>query len=163
MGANWGLTAPLSQKQTTVWLLMRRGLSAAAIAQRLKTTRQFVNQTKLAAEAKLSATLLDVAQANHIQVTRLDTKEGILLGYHPGIGRKAIITYSTKYGIKVWYWHDNPEEVTDQEFLNQTRAYLLDIAKERHLEVKETKSTHPGRLAQAVFSELIPELKARED
>lgn len=160
MGANWKLDSPLSEKQRTVWSLLSTGLSAAAIAAKLNTTRQFVNQTKLAAEAKLSTTLIDVAQANHIQVARLDSKGGILLGYHPGIKRKAIITYSTKHGIKVWYWHDNPEEVTDKEFLKQTRTYLIDIARERHLKVEEGKGMHPAKLAQLIFSELIPELKA---
>jgi DNA-binding CsgD family transcriptional regulator len=160
MGASWNLTSPLSQQQRTVWSLLSKGLPVAVIADRLKTTRQFVNQTKLAAEAKLSATLLDVAQANHIHVTMLRSKEGILLGYHPGLKRKVIITYSTKYGIKVWYWYDDPEEVTDQEFLRQTRAYLLDIADERGVDVKEAKKMHPAQLAHRLFSELIPELKA---
>ena len=81
----------ISQKQKTVWSLISKGLSAAAIADKLKTTRQFVNQTKLAAEAKLSTTLLDVAQANDLQVTKLYPKEGILIGYHP-----ALITYPMK-------------------------------------------------------------------
>ena len=123
------LATPLSQKQKTVWSLLTMGLSAAAIAKKLHTTRQFVNQTKLAAEAKLSTTLLDVAQANDLQVMKLYPKAGILLGFHPALKRKAVLTYSTNYGIKVWYWHDNPEEVTDKAFLNQTRQYLMDIAK----------------------------------
>jgi DNA-binding CsgD family transcriptional regulator len=160
MGASWNLTAPLSQKQKTVWSLVSKGLPVVAIADRLKTTRQFVNQTKLAAEAKLSTTLLDVAQANHIQVTKLRPREGVLLGYHPGLKRRAIITYSTKHGIKVWYWYNNPDEVTDQEFLNQTRACLLDIANERGVVVKDAKTMHPAKLAHQLFSELIPELKA---
>jgi DNA-binding CsgD family transcriptional regulator len=67
MGGNWKLSSPLSQQQTTVWSLISKGQSAASIAEKLKTTRQFVNQTKLAAEAKLSTTLLDVAQANHLK------------------------------------------------------------------------------------------------
>lgn len=160
MGTSWNLSSPLSQQQRTVWSLVSKGVSVVAIADRLKTTRQFVNQTKLAAEARLSATLLDVAQANHIHVTQLRPKEGVLLGYHPGLKRKTIITYSTKHGIKVWYWYDNPEEVTDQEFLRQTRGYLLDIARERHLEVKGAEKMHPAKLAHFVFTELIPELKA---
>ena len=160
MGASLNLASPLSQKQKTVWSLISKGLPVITIADRLKTTRQFVNQTKLAAEAKLSATLLDVAQANHIHVTKLHIKEGLLLGYHPGLKRKAIITYSTKHGIKVWYWYDNPEEVTDREFLSQTRTYLLDIAEERGVEVKDAKTMHPAKLAHLLFSELIPEVKA---
>ena len=160
MGTSWNLSSPLSQKQKTIWSLVSKGQPVAAIAERLKTTRQFVNQTKLAAEAKLSTTLLDVAQANHIHVTKLHPKEGILLGFHPGLKQRAIITYSMKHGIKVWYWYDNPEDVTDQEFLTQTRSYLLDIADERGVEVKHAKTMHPARLAHLLFSELIPELKA---
>ena len=120
------LGVALSQKQKTIWSLLNKGLSIVAIAEKLNTTRQFVNQTKLATEAKLSTTLLDVAQANDLQVTKLYPKDGILLAYHPALKRKAIITYSTNYGIKVWYWHDNPEEeVTDPAFLNQIKQYLL--------------------------------------
>jgi len=153
------LASPLSQKQKTVWSLITKGLSAVTIAQKLNTTRQFVNQTKLAAEAKLSTTLLDVAQANDLQVTKLYPKEGILLGYHPALKRKAILTYSTNYGIKVWYWHDKPEEITNEEFLKQTRTYLLDIAKERGIEIENATEIHPAKLAHLIFSKLIPELK----
>jgi len=157
---NSTLAAPLSQKQKTVWSLITKGLSAAAIADKLNTTRQFVNQTKLAAEAKLSTTLLDVAQANDLQITKLYPKEGILLGYHPALKRKAIVTYSTNYGIKVWYWHDNPEEVTNQEFLRQTREYLLDLAKERGIEVEDAAEMHPAKLASIIFSKLVPEVES---
>jgi transcriptional regulator len=153
------LASPLTHKQKTVWSLISKGLSTSKIAERLNTTRQFVNQTKLSAEAKLSTTLLDVVQANDLQIVRLYSKEGMLLGYHPALKRKAILTYSTNYGIKVWYWHDNPEEVTDQTFLNQTRRYLIDIAKEKGIEVEGAEAIHPAKLAHLIFSKLIPELK----
>jgi DNA-binding CsgD family transcriptional regulator len=154
------LSAPLSQQQKTVWQLLSKGLSITAIAEKLNTTRQFINQTKLQAEAKLSTTLLEVAQTNDLQITRLNAKEAILLGYHPALKRKAIVTYTTSHGIKVWYWHDNPEEVTDPAFLNQTRQYLIDIAKERGLNVEGMEKLHPAKLAHKVFCQLIPELKA---
>jgi len=153
------LASPLTQKQKLVWSLLSRGLSAATIANKLNTTRQFINQTKLATEAKLSTTLLDVAQANDLQITKLYPKNGILLGYHPALKRKAILTYSTNYGIKVWYWHDKPEEITNEEFLKQTRTYLLDISKERGIEIEDCESIHPAKLAHIIFTKLIPELK----
>jgi DNA-binding CsgD family transcriptional regulator len=159
MRASCTLASPLSQKQKTVWSLLSKGFSAVAIAEKLNTTRQFINQTKLSAEARLSTTLLDVAQANDLQITKLYPKEGILLGYHPALKRKAILTYSTNYGIKVWYWHDNPEEVTDTTFLNQTKRYLIDIAKERGIEIEGAEQIHPAKLAHQIFSKLIPELK----
>ena len=159
MTPNCSVSSPLSQSQKTVWSLISKGFSVSKIADKLSTTRQYVNQTRLTAEAKLSTTLLEVAQVNDLQVTRLYPKQAILLGYHPALKRKAIITYTTSHGLKVWYWHDNPEEVTDQTFLNQTRQYLIDIAKERGIEVKEAEKMHPAKLAHLIFSELIPELK----
>jgi len=86
-------------------------------------------------------------------------RKGVLLGYHPALKRKAILTYSTNFGIKVWYWHDKPEEVTDQAFLNQTRQYLLDIANERGVEIENAENIHPAKLAHLIFTKLIPELK----
>ncbi len=160
MRSNCSLSSPLSHKQKTVWSLLGKGFSVSDIADKLKTSRQFVNQTRLTAEAKLSTTLLEVAQANDLQVTRLYPKEAILLGYHPALKRKAVVTYSSNHGIKVWYWHDNPEEVTNQEFLRQTREYLLDLAKERGMEVENAGEMHPAKLASIIFSKLVPEVES---
>jgi len=156
---SYTLASPLTQKQKTVWTLLNKGLTITTIANKLNTTRQFVNQTKLSAEAKLSTTLIDVAQANDLQITKLYPKNGILLAYHPILKRKAILTYNTNHGIKVWYWHDNPEEVTDTHFLNQTQQYLIDIAQERNIDIEVTDKIHPSKLAHYIFSKLIPELK----
>lgn len=154
------INMPLSSNQMAIWSLLTKGFSVTAIADKLNTTRQYVNQTRLIAEAKLSTTLLEVARTNDLQVTRLYPKQAILLGYHPALKRKAIITYTTSHGLKVWYWHENPEEVTDQAFLNQTRTYLIDIAKERGVEIPALERIHPAKLAHIIFCQLIPELKA---
>ena len=159
MCPNFSLASPLSLKQKTVWSLILEGISVSAIATKLKTTRQYINQTRLTAEAKLSTTLLDVAGANDLQVTKLYPKKAILLGYHPALKRKAIVTYSTSHGIKVWYWHDNPEEITNENFLRQTRKYLLDIAKEQNITLEDTTNIHPAKLAHIIFSKLVPEVK----
>jgi hypothetical protein len=156
---NCSLSAPLSQSQKDIWQLISTGLSVTKIAQKLKTTRQYVNQTRLTAQTKLSTTLLEVASVNDLQVTNLYPQQAILLGYHPALKRKAIITYTTSHGIKVWYWHDNPQEVTDTAFLNQTRQYLMEIAKERGIQIADADSIHPAKLAHMIFTKLIPELK----
>ena len=152
MSPHCSVSSPLSQSQKAVWSLISTGLSVTKIADKLKTTRQYVNQTRLMAEAKLSTTLLEVAQVNDLQVTKLYPKQAILLGYHPALKRKAIITYTTSHGLKVWYWHDNPEEVTDTAFLNQTRQYLIDIAKERGIQIEDAEKMHPAKLAHFIFS-----------
>ena len=158
MSFRFSLASPLSQKQKTVWSLIREGFSTSAIATKLNTTRQYINQTRLTAEAKLSTTLLDVAEANDLQVIKLYPKKAIFLGYHPGLKRKAIITYTTSHGIKVWYWHNNPEEITNENFLSQTRKYILEIAKEQGIEL-DAIGVHPAKLAHALFSKLVPEVK----
>ena len=152
-------SSPLSSKQKIIWKLTREGYSVSAISDKMKTTRQYINQTKLTAEAKLSSTLLDVAGTNGIQVTKMYPKKAILLGYHPGLQKKAIITYTTTHGIKVWYWHNNPEEISDEHFLNQTRKYLLDIAKEQGIKLDNIEETHPAKLAHVLFRKLVPELR----
>ncbi|PVX23362.1 MAG: hypothetical protein CW691_10855 [Candidatus Bathyarchaeum sp.] len=159
MCPNFSLASPLSLKQKTVWALLHEGFSVSAIANKLSTTRQYINQTRLTAEAKLSATLLDVAGANDLQVTKLYPKKAILLGYHPALKRKAIITYTTSHGIKIWYWHDNPEEITNKNFLQQTRNYLLDIAKEQDIDLEDTSKIHPAKLAHIIFGKLVPDVK----
>jgi hypothetical protein len=153
------LTMPLTQQQNTIWKLLSQGLSVQTIANKLQTTRQYVNQTRLTTEAKLTSTLLGVAETNDLQVTKLDPRQGILLGYHPALNRKVIVTYSTNYGIKVWYWNDHPEEVKNKEFLKQTQRYLLDIAQERGIEVGNSQTIHPAKLADVIFSKLLPEIK----
>lgn len=158
MSTTYPYSSPLSPKQKTVWSLIRKGFSVSAIAIKLKTTRQYINQTRLTAEAKLSSTLLDVAGTNDIQVTKVYPKRAILLGYHPGLKRKVIITYTTSHGIKVWYWHDKPEEIKNENFLKQTRKYVLDIAKEQGIEL-DTTEKHPAKLAHILFRKLLPEVR----
>ena len=153
------LTTPLTQQQKTIWKLLSQGLSVSTIANKLKTTRQYVNQTRLTTEAKLSSALIGMAQASDLQITVLHPNQGILLGYHPELNRKAIITYSTNYGIKVWYWNDHPEEAKNTEFLKQTEKYLLDLAAERGIDVETSQPLHPAKLADIIFSKLLPELK----
>jgi hypothetical protein len=155
------VSAPLSQSQKTIWALLGTGLTVTTIAEKLKTTRQYVNQTRLTTQTKLATTLLEVAVVNDLQVTKLNPQQAILLGYHPGLKKKAIVTYTTSHGLKVWYWHDQPEEVTDTTFLNQTRQYLIDIARERGIEIEGWEKIHPAKLAHMVFSKLIPELTSQ--
>jgi hypothetical protein len=159
MGTSCSFSSPLSEKQKIVWSLVLSGFSVSAIAKKMKTTRQYVNQTRLTAVAKLSSTLLEVARVNDLHVRSIYPKVGLLVGFHPALKRKAVITYNSTHGVRVWFWYDNPEEVQNEEFLRQTREYLLALAEERGLDVKDSAEVHPGRLAHEVFSQLAPELK----
>jgi len=104
--------------------------------------------------------LIDAARASNIQMKGVLPEADILWGYNPGIKREAIITYTTKHGIKVWYWYDKPEEIDDDEFLKETRDYLISLTEERCLELtQEEKDLHPAKLANLIFSRLVPGAK----
>ena len=152
--------SPLSPKQKVVWSMINNGLSTSEVAERLNSTIQYVYQTKRNAEAKLSRALMEAAESNSIKIRRLSVDKGILLGYHPGLNLEAVVTYTSQKGIKVWYWYEDPEEVTDDAFLSETREYLLSLADERHLDITEKqRGEHPARLANMIFSRLIPEVR----
>jgi len=135
---------------------LNEGFSTSEVAERLKTSLQYVHQTKRAAEAKLLMALMDAAKASNIQIKEVLPEAGLLWGYNPGIKQDAIITYTTKHGIKVWYWYDKPEEIKDDEFLRETKDYLISLAEERRIELKEEeKEMHPAKLATVIFDKLV--------
>jgi len=130
------------------------------IAKELGTSRQFVHQTLNAADAKVSGLLTEAARANRIEVQAMDIRNGVLTGYHRGLEKQAVISYSAKHGVQVWYWYENPGACQACELTQQCRDYLLDEAEERGIALtREEKRLPPDRLAHLVFSRLIPSVK----
>ncbi len=154
------LSSPLAPRQEFVWSLRRKGFEPVEIARELKTSRQFVHQTLHAADAKVSRLLREAAQANRIEMRVLDVKNGVLAGYHRGLGKQVVISYSAKHGVQVWYWYEKPTACADCELTQQCREYLLDEAEERGMPLTaEEKGLAPAQIARVVFSRLIPGLK----
>jgi hypothetical protein len=145
--------------QQKVWRLLTKGFTMADIAKQLNTSPQYVHQTRRNAESKLTRAIMETAEANNIQITKIRPREGLLYGYHPALDQHAFVSYSTKGGIKIWYWHDQPETITDEAFLGHIRTYLLDLAEERSLILTdEDKQLHPAKLANKIFRHLMPEV-----
>jgi hypothetical protein len=152
---------PLTPKQRAIWGMLRLGLSANDIAERLESSRQYVHQVSLIAEAKISKTLLAVAQTAQLQIRRMDAPNGILLAYDPARQAQVIITYTTKNGVRIWDWHSRIEDIQDVSHMAEVRAYLLNEAEERGLPLTaKEKELHPAKLAQLIFSRLVPGLTA---
>lgn len=150
----------LAPRQKIVWSLRRSGLEPVEIAKKLNASRQFVHQTLNAADAKLSGLLTEEARASRIEIQHLDVKSGILVGYHRGLGTRAVISYSGEHGVQVWYWHENAEACKACELLHQCKSYLLDEARERGIPLAPNEMEMlPAKLAHVVFSRLIPGLR----
>ncbi len=158
MGNLLGLT-PL---QSRVWSLRgAKGVSVSETAKKLDTFKQNVHQTFLMAKSTVSKALLEVAEANRLEVRKVDAERGILWGYQRWLGCEVVVTYSTRLGVKVWYWNDKAEKVLDKTVLDEARTYLLDLAEERGILVNAEESKHhPAKLAKSVFSQLVPEVFA---
>lgn len=153
-------TYPLTARQGHTWALFQDGLSAAEIARRIKKSRQYVHQTLHTAETKIARSLLDTAGRNGLEIRAVRPERGILLGYHPFLRKNVVITYTTRNGIRVWYWYENPADVKDERLLSEARAYLLDEADERAIKVTaEQRKLHPAKLARIIFRELLPEVR----
>ena len=131
------VNSPLSARQNQIWSMLSSGLTVREIAKKLKKTFQYVNQTKQTAEARLSNALIRVGETNNLQIKRVLPKQGILWGYHPGLGMDTFVTYTSKQGMRVWYWYDNPDEVSDDRFLQETKMYLINLAEERQIQLNE--------------------------
>lgn len=113
------------------------------------------------AEAKITKTLLGVAQSSNLQVKRMAGALGILLAYDPARRENVVVTYTNKNGVRVWHWYEHPETVKDRAFLEEVRAYLLNEAEERGIKLtSEETRLHPGELAQLLFSRLLPGVTA---
>ena len=150
---------PLTAKQSIAWALSQRGIPPSEIAERTKNTRQYVHQTLKIAETKVSKALLEVARSGSLQILKMQPEQGIMVGYQPMLNRNVVVTFTTKNGVKVWYWHDKPEKVTDEKLLRETREYLFNEAEERGIRLTpEEKNMHPARLAQTLFTRLLGEI-----
>ncbi len=144
-----------------MWALFQKGVSPVDIAKKLKTTRQNVHQILKVSETKVSEALLGVVSSNGLEIKSLDLARGILLGYNPLLSRNVVVTYTTRNGVRVWYWYDKPEEVQDSQLLSEAREYLFNEAEERGLRLTaEEKKKHPAILARIIFNKLLPGVRA---
>lgn len=147
--------------QKQIWSMLNRGLSPSQVAEALKRSPQYVHQTRRNAEHKLSRALTEIAEATNLQIKKLRVEEGLLWGYHPGMHCDIIVTYTVKDGLKVWQWIEEPEAITDEEYLRETHRYLLNLAEERGISLnEEQKHTHPARLANLIFATFFPGVRS---
>ena len=64
--------------------MRRSGMQNISIANELGITRQGVSQALHAMDEKIEASLREMAQANRIQVEKIDVERGVLFGtFHP--------------------------------------------------------------------------------
>lgn len=146
-------TGYLTPTQKTIWDLKKTGIPEASVARKLKVTRQTVHKALDIANSKITKSLEETAQLNKIKVETVNPTNGILLGYSTHFQTKALITFSAKNGIQVWYKHEG--DCKNCEQLQKCKETLLAEAKERNIPISENMNKMlPSEFSEILFSKL---------
>ncbi len=149
--------AYLTDKQMIVWSLLLKKLSKAEVGRRLGVTRQAVYDAENVIQAKVEQALIHTAESNMIEPRYVDSAKGILLGYSPSSQRNVIITFSARNGVQTWHYEQ--PDCSSCKWVERCRKRLLDEADERDVALSdEEKGLPPSKLAQVIFSRVIPGL-----
>jgi ribosomal protein L37E len=152
-------SAYLTARQLEIWDLNRRGESRAEIGERFGFTRQAVYDALKVSLGKVESALGHAAEASSIEVIRVDARNGILLGRMPIDSNKVIITFSRRHGVQTWHFEE--PDCDKCGYAKRCTERLTDEAEERGIELgAEQRKLPPSKLAQIIFSKLLPELRA---
>jgi transcriptional regulator with XRE-family HTH domain len=151
LGFQFGYLTP---KQRKYWGLRRSGLTQADISRKMDVTRQTINKTFNAIDLRVSKALLEAAQINRIETSRLDYEKGYLLGRSPSLRMDVLITFSERNGIQVWYRGEGDcSECTERISCKQK---LLIEAEDRGIQLpEEAEEKEPSELADILFKKIL--------
>lgn len=153
MGFRFGYLTP---KQRKYWSLRRDGLTQAEISRKMEVTRQTVNKVFDAIDSRVSKALLEAAQVNRVEISRLDSERGFLTGRSPSLGLDVLITFSERNGIQVWYRGES--DCAECNVRNSCKQKLLIEAEDRGIKLPEkTGKLEPSELAEILFKKIIEE------
>lgn len=144
----------LTPKQRKFWRLRFDGLTQADISRKMNVTRQTVNKAINAIDSKVGKALLEAAQLNRIEITRMDPKKGFILGRSPTLALATLITFSDKNGVQIWYKGEGT--CSECERLNSCKEKLLTEAKARSILLPSNAETiQPSKLADLLFKKIM--------
>lgn len=146
----------LTPTQQKIWDLKGTGITEAGVARKLNVTRQTVHKSLDIANSKIAQSLEETARINKIRIETLKPEDGFLVGYSTHFKTKALVTFSVKNGIQLWYRHEG--DCKNCEQLKTCRDTLLAEAKERKIPTPENpNSLLPSEFAKTLFSKITGE------
>ncbi|MCK9277382.1 MAG: hypothetical protein M0P22_04765 [Methanoculleus sp.] len=141
---------PLNDRQFAFWRLRRGGLPNIHIADHFSISRQAVSKALITMDRKVEETLLDMAQANQIDVERLNAEKGILFGRSVPFDAAAIVFVSADHGVQVWYEHEGDCGACPR----YARCIELLWGYADELGIALAKADDPTRMADELFAKL---------
>jgi len=153
MGFQFGYLTPLQRKY---WRLRRSGLTQADISREMEVTRQTVNKTLTAIDSRVSRALLEAAQVNRVEITRVNPVQGFLVGRSPSLGLDVLVTFSERNGVLIWYRGEGG--CSECSWRRSCKQKLLIEAEDRGIPLPEaTEEMEPSQLADILFANIIEE------
>jgi transcriptional regulator with XRE-family HTH domain len=151
MGFSFGYLTP---KQRKYWSLRRSGLTQADISREMNVTRQTVNKTFNTVDSRVSRALLEAAQVNRVEISRVDPEQGFLLGRSPSLGMDVLVTFSDRNGILVWYRGEGG--CSECSWLSSCKQKLLMEAEDRGIRLPEAaEDMEPSKLSETLFKKIM--------
>ena len=141
---------PMNEKQFGFWKMRRSGMQNVTIANELGITRQGVSQALRAMDEKIESSLREMAQANRIQIEKINVEKGVLFGRSVPFQTNAYILVSEKHGMQVWYEHDG-DCISCKEF-TKCIEFIWDFAAE--LGIKLDKTADPTKMAEELLAKI---------
>jgi hypothetical protein len=145
----------LTPTQKQIWDLKSTGIAEASVARKLNVTRQTVHKALDIANSKIGQSLQETAKINKIQVLSISASTGVLVGYSPHFKTKTLITFSAKNGVQLWYKHEG--DCNQCEQINNCRIAIVAEAKDRNIELADSNSLSPSKLADVLFQKITGE------
>jgi transcriptional regulator with XRE-family HTH domain len=138
------------------WGLRRSGMTQADISREMDVTRQTVNKTFNAVDARVSKALLEAAQVNRVEISRVDPQKGFLLGHSPSLGMDTLVTFSERNGILVWYRGEGG--CSGCSWRRSCKQKLLIEAEDKGIPLPEAAAEmEPSQLADILFTNIMEE------
>lgn len=146
----------LTAKQTRIWDLKRRGVQEVNIARSLKVARQTIHKAVDGANTKIAQALIETARLNRIKVTGLNAVNGVLVGHSSEFNTQAIVTFSARNGVQVWYKHEG--DCNNCAHLQDCRKAIVTEMEDRGIgQAENLDSTSPSRLAEILLKTITGE------
>jgi len=141
---------PVNEKQFGFWKMRRSGMANISIANELGITRQGVSQALRVMDEKIASSLREMAEANRIQIGKIDVEKGVLFGRSVPFQTAAFIFVSEKHGMQVWYEHDGDCGSCDE--YAKCAEFIRDVASE--LGIRIAKTGDPTKMAEELLQKI---------
>ena len=114
------------------------------------------------ANQKIRKSLEEIAKINNIEVKTVSPTQGYLTGYSPHFDTTAIVIYSPKNGIQIWYKHEG--DCSKCSRTKECRETILEEARDRKLVFEgDVNRMSPSKLAEGLFSVITGENRNGEE